>query len=126
MMVVVDGPTRGDEQAGRLLSGPAGELFDKMLGAMGLSRQQIYVTAMTRCTSGKPASEPPPKLAVESCAPFLAHELALVEPKVVVIMGEHASEKLLGKPLTRSPPGGQRPCWPTRAAKGRPGKTSKR
>jgi DNA polymerase len=70
-----------------------------MLGAIGLSRDAVHLSLLTRCY----AQEPPSKEAMDACLPFLLKEIMLVAPKVICAMGPLAAQKLLhtSKPLSQ-------------------------
>jgi len=101
--LVLVGETAGDREdiEGRPFVGPAGHLLDRCLVEAGLDREKVYVTNVVkhvkwtqrgkRRLHGKPnASE------IRACRPWLEAELALVKPKVVVLLGATAAQALLG------------------------------
>jgi DNA polymerase len=98
------GETAGDREdiVGRPFVGPAGGLLDRCLAAAGVDRKDAYVTNVVkhfkwtqrgkRRLHGKPnAGE------IRACVPWLEAELALVEPKVLVLLGATAAQALLGR-----------------------------
>ena len=99
LLIITDTPSPEDDLSGLPMSGEPGQLLDKMLGAIGLSRAEVHLSLLTRCH----ASEPPEKAAVDACLPFLLKEIMLVGPKVVCAMGPLAAQKLLhtSKPLSQ-------------------------
>lgn len=88
-----------DEQAGAPLAGPAGEKLDGVLKAMGVSRDETYLTLALkfRPENKKSATANRPATAAEltSCLPFLKEELAIVKPKCLVALGPSAARALL-------------------------------
>lgn len=98
-VVVVDMPEAEDRAAAALLSGPAGALFDRMLGAMKLGRDAIYMLPFSpaRAASGRIAEGDGATLAT-----LLAHHLALVAPKRLLLLGDAPTRALLGKPLAQA------------------------
>ena len=94
LMLVADQPEADDDQMGLPFTGPAGALLAKILGAVGLSRDQVYLTTVVKCV-------PPGRLADEdemlACLPFLAEQIAAVDPAVMVAMGADATQALLGE-----------------------------
>ena len=99
LLIITDAPSAEDDLSGLPMSGEPGQLLDKMLGAIGLSRAAVHLCLLTRCH----APEPPGKEAVDACLPFLLKEIMLVAPKIICVMGPLASQKLLhtGKPLSQ-------------------------
>ncbi len=95
LMVVVDYPVPADEAAGGHLSGERGELFDRMLAAIGLDRKRIFLTAMTRCSPG--ADRPPNREECLACQPWLLKEIRIIRPRVILAMGAATAAILTGK-----------------------------
>jgi len=92
-MVVGDAPGEDEDKAGTSFAGPAGQLLDNMLKALGLSRSQVYITHALKCRTptGRSASQ----VEVSHCATYLARQVALVQPKVILAMGRTAALALL-------------------------------
>lgn len=99
LLIITDAPSAEDDRSGLPMSGEPGQLLDKMLGAIGLSRDTVHLSLLTRCH----AENPPGKEAVDACLPFLLKEIMLVAPKVICAMGPHTAQKLLhtSKPLSQ-------------------------
>jgi DNA polymerase len=93
--IVFVGPAPGGDEdlTGRPLTGAAGELLERMCAAMGYKRSEMYVCDAVKCRPFGPA---PGKESLDACAPYLAHQLGLIRPKVVVALGEAVSTQLLG------------------------------
>lgn len=97
------GEQPGDEEdlAGRPFVGPAGRLFDKALEEAGIDRSIAYVTNTVKHFKWKPQGkrrlhQKPNAAEVEACLPWLAAELEVVRPRVVVLLGATAAQALLG------------------------------
>ncbi|MGC8489868.1 MAG: uracil-DNA glycosylase [Clostridia bacterium] len=94
LMLVADQPEADDDQMGLPFTGPAGALLAKILDAVGLTRDQVYFTTVVKCT-------PPGRLTHEdemlACLPFLAEQIAAVDPVVLVALGVDATRALLGE-----------------------------
>ena len=99
LLIITDAPSAEDDSCGLPMSGEPGQLLDKMLGAIGLSRNAVHLSLLTRCH----APEPPGKAEVDACLPFLLKEIMLVAPTVICAMGPLAAQKLLhtSKPLSQ-------------------------
>ncbi|MBE0468956.1 MAG: uracil-DNA glycosylase [Methyloprofundus sp.] len=90
---VTEAPSLEDEQQGMPFADEAGELFTEMLRAMQLSRDEVFVTHIVKC---RPAEDHDPKVAeLNACAPFLARQISLIKPKVIVAVGRIAAHQLL-------------------------------
>lgn len=99
LMILVDMPEQGDGDAGQLLSGDAGLLFDRMLAAIGRDRASIYLAPMT-------PSRPIGGSFDESQREFLAksarHHIALAAPKQLLCMGDEPSRVFCGSNLNEA------------------------
>jgi len=93
LMILVDLPEPDDAASGRLLSGPAGELFDKMIAAMGRSRESLYLAAMA---PGRPAGGYVDKAAAALFGELARHHVALARPRALLLMGEQPARSFLG------------------------------
>lgn len=82
-----------DVQAGKPYSGKAGELLDKIIAAMNLTRDQIYITLAVKCCL--PDNQKPKIADVNICRSYLEKELRLVKPDVICAFGEIAAMSLL-------------------------------
>jgi len=92
-MIVGDAPGEEEDQAARSFAGPAGLLLDNMLKALSLTREQVYLTHALKCRTpvGRNASQ----VEVSHCATYLARQVELVQPKVILAMGRTAALALL-------------------------------
>ncbi|ABQ70442.1 uracil-DNA glycosylase [Rhizorhabdus wittichii DC-6] len=92
LMVLVDLPEAEDPANGRLLSGPAGDLFDKMLGAMGRDRQSLYLSAMA---PGRPSGGFVDPTQGALFGRLARHHVLLAQPRALLLMGEQPSRTFL-------------------------------
>lgn len=92
LMVLVDLPEAGDPEAGRLLSGPEGALFDNMIGAMKRDRQSLYLCAMA---PGRPTGAYVDKTTGALFNELARHHVALARPRALLLMGEAPSRAFL-------------------------------
>jgi len=80
--------------------GRAGQLLTKMIGAMGLTREQVYIANIVKCRPDMPAGAPgnrkPTKEEMETCVPYLRAQIEVIKPRVMVALGATAVEGLLG------------------------------
>ena len=93
IMIVGEAPGFNEDRQGEPFVGAAGKLLDTLLARIGLGRSDVYITNVLKCRP--PQNRDPMPNEVESCAPYLARQLALVKPKVVLVLGRHALERLL-------------------------------
>ncbi len=94
-----EAPGAEEEARGEPFVGPAGELLNKMIGAMGLSRGEVYIANIMnwRPKTGKSfGNRPPAPSEMAFCLPYLMAQIEVVRPKVVVALGATAAAGLLG------------------------------
>lgn len=93
IMIFVDCPDREDGDDGRLLSGAPGALFDRMLTAIGLSRDMVHLAALCvrRPTTGRAARDLEQRL-----GEIARHHIGLVAPKRLLLLGDAPSRAILG------------------------------
>jgi uracil-DNA glycosylase len=93
-MVIGDVPGEAEEQEGQPFAGPVGKLLDSMLRAIGLQRDRhVYVTNLLKCRPPGDRNPEAGELAVWE--PFLQREVALVQPRMLLVMGRFAVARLL-------------------------------
>lgn len=104
LMFVAEAPGVDEDKEGRPFAGEAGALLDKMLLAMGLSRPQVYLTSVLKCRPDTPAEETasraPTIAELAQCAPYLASQISIIKPRVIVAMGAGAMRALFGSSET--------------------------
>ncbi len=99
-MVVGEAPGEQEDQRGEPFVGAAGQLLDRMLLALGLSREdgpperQVFIANALKCRPPRNRNPQPDELA--TCQPFLLRQVALVQPRVIIAMGRFAVQSLLG------------------------------
>ncbi len=94
LMFVGEGPGEQEDKRGEPFVGPAGELLDKMIEAMGWSRESVYINNIVSCRP--PGNRNPQPDEVAACKPFLEARIASVRPRVIVALGRPAANTLLG------------------------------
>ncbi|MBY6003676.1 uracil-DNA glycosylase [Salipiger bermudensis] len=96
VMIVGEAPGRDEDLQGKPFVGRAGQLLDRMLGAIGLSRaESVYITNVLPWRPPQNRDPKPDEIAMMT--PFLARHIELVAPEVLVIMGNISCDALLGK-----------------------------
>ena len=94
LVFVGEAPGEQEDRRGEPFVGPAGELLDKMIEAMGWSRASVYITNILMCRP--PGHRNPQPDEVASCSPFLDAKLVSIAPRVIVALGRPSANTLLG------------------------------
>lgn len=89
-----EGPGADEDAQGFPFVGAAGQLLDKMIAAMGLERDEVYVCNIVKCRP--PRNRKPEPDEMRACMPYLAEQLELIDPQVIVALGATAVQGLLG------------------------------
>lgn len=102
LMVVGEGPGETEDQLGRPFVGRAGQLLDRMLGAIGLAREEVYICNTVKCRATLPGPNGPRNRApdpqeMENCRPFLDEQIEVVAPQVILALGAPAAKSFLGR-----------------------------
>lgn len=101
-LVVGEAPGAEEDRRGEPFVGPAGQLLDTMLTALGLARGQgVYIANGIKCRPPENRDPTPDERA--TCAPYLVRQIELVQPRVILAVGRVAAQQLLGRdePLGR-------------------------
>ena len=93
IMFVGEAPGADEDTQGVPFVGRAGQLLTKMIEAMGLSRDEVYIANVLKCRP--PNNRDPQPDEVESCEPFLFQQIASIQPKVIIALGAFAARALL-------------------------------
>jgi uracil-DNA glycosylase len=91
-------PEPEDDQTGIPYSGKAGELLTKIIAAMNLNRESVYITHVVKCRSCEKSETI--KQDINICKSFLLRELAIIKPKIICAMGDLSVAALLGAPVS--------------------------
>ncbi|HEY4180824.1 MAG TPA: uracil-DNA glycosylase [Kofleriaceae bacterium] len=93
LMFVGEAPGEQEDRRGEPFVGPAGELLDKMIEAMGWTRQSVYITNILM--SRPPNNRDPQPDEVAACLPFLHAKIATIAPRIIVALGRPSANTLL-------------------------------
>ena len=93
LMFVGEAPGADEDVQARPFVGRAGQLLTKIIEAIGLKREEVLIGNVNRCRP--PANRTPTPEEASMCKPFLLREIALVQPEVIVVMGNTAMRNLL-------------------------------
>jgi DNA polymerase len=94
LMFVGEGPGADEDEQGEPFVGRAGQLLNKMIEAMGLKREQVYIANVVKCRP--PGNRTPEKDECDTCSPFLLKQIEVIRPKAIVALGAVAAKTLLG------------------------------
>ena len=104
LMFVGEAPGADEDEKGEPFVGLAGKLLTKMLTAMELTREQIYIANVLKCRPDMPGStsgnRKPTRTEMDACLPYLRAQVAIIAPVVIVALGATAVEGLFGPQKT--------------------------
>ena len=93
LVVVGEGPGKTEDETGRPFVGKAGELLTKILSAIGLAREQVYICNVVKCRP--PENRTPQYDEIAACVPYLFRQIELLAPGVILAMGNTAAQTIL-------------------------------
>ena len=94
LMLIGEGPGQVEDEEGLAFVGPAGQLLTRMLAAISLPRDRVYICNIVKCRP--PNNRVPEPSEAEACRLHLRNQFALVRPKVIVLLGSTAAKSILG------------------------------
>lgn len=102
VMIVGEGPGENEDLQGVPFIGRAGELLTKMLAAIELSRDDVYIANTVKCRptldeGGRLKNRPPTQDEMANCRPYLDEQIELVAPEILLCLGAPAAKSFLGK-----------------------------
>lgn len=90
-IIIAQAPGRTENKEGRLLIGPSGDFFDKLLESVNINRDKIYITNLVKCFL--PKCRKPRQDEIDTCYYlYLKNEIDLVKPEVIVTLGYHVTK----------------------------------
>jgi DNA polymerase len=101
LMFVGEAPGEEEDKRGEPFVGRAGQLLTKIIEAIGLTREQVYIANIIKCRPPNNRNPEPDEIA--ECEPFLFRQVDVIKPKVIVPLGKFAAQSLLktSDPITR-------------------------
>lgn len=117
LMLVGEAPSSTDDDTGKPFTGPAGRLLDKLFEEVGIRRQDIWITNLTRCFAGRERNgrienRPAAAREIDACSIWMDTELRFVNPRVILAVGAPPAKRLIdrgfrlqeqrGTPIVRS------------------------
>jgi uracil-DNA glycosylase family 4 len=94
LMFIGEGPGAEEDAQGRPFVGPAGQLLDKMIRAMGLARAEVFITNVVKCRP--PGNRNPEPAEIQACSGFLQRQITLLQPQVICTLGNVPLRALFG------------------------------
>ncbi len=95
LFIVGEAPGFNEDKEGKPFLGASGMLLGRLLSSVGLEREEVYLTTLVKCRP--PEGRPPKPAEINACRPYLLAQLAAIDPKVVVAMGNLTSRTLTGR-----------------------------
>ncbi|MBI9031781.1 uracil-DNA glycosylase [bacterium] len=95
IMIIGEGPGAQEDKTGHVFVGPAGQLLTKMLKAINVERQDIYITNIVKCHP--PQNRDPFPAERQACLPYLREQINLIKPKIIILLGKVAANTILGQ-----------------------------
>ncbi len=92
-LIVGEAPGHDEDLQGEPFVGRAGQLLNAMLQAVGVKREQVYIANTVKCRP--PQNRNPEALEMETCAPYLQRQIALIQPQLIVLIGRVAVQQIL-------------------------------
>lgn len=93
IMFIGEGPGADEDEQGLPFVGKAGQLLTKIIEAMGLSRNEVYIANVVKCRP--PGNRNPEPEEITSCMPFLQKQIELIQPQVILCLGKFAAQTIL-------------------------------
>lgn len=93
LMIIGEAPGEREDEEGRPFVGQAGQLLNKLLVSVGISREDAYITNVVKCRP--PNNRDPERDEVEACRPYLLAQINMVRPRVILCLGRHSARELL-------------------------------
>ena len=97
LMIIGEGPGADEDRQGLAFVGAAGQLLTRMLAAIDLSREEVFIANVVKCRP--PGNRVPTDEEAANCLPFLRAQTALIRPQVILLLGATALKHVLGPGL---------------------------
>jgi uracil-DNA glycosylase family 4 len=109
LMFIGEAPGFHEDKQGEPFVGAAGQLLNQLLGEIGIAREDVYINNTVNCRP--PGNRDPLPDELDACKPWLDERVAIIDPAVVVTLGNWATRYILGKQVSISRVRGQRFPW---------------
>ena len=97
IMIVGEGPGQKEDELGKPFVGDAGQLLNKMLGAINIKRESVYITNVVNYRP--PNNRKPEPAEINRYSEFLREHISIIDPKILILMGSTAMEALFGSKI---------------------------
>lgn len=94
LVFVGEGPGADEDRQGEPFVGEAGKVLNRIITAMGLKREDVYICNVVKCRP--PGNRDPEQEEIEACSSFMLRQVRSINPEVIVALGKFASQTLLG------------------------------
>lgn len=109
VMFIGEAPGFHEDKQGEPFVGAAGQLLNRLLGEIGLRREDVFVANVIKCRP--PGNRDPLPDEIEACTPYLREQISLIDPRVVVTLGNFATRFILERQVAISRVRGQKHTW---------------
>jgi uracil-DNA glycosylase family 4 len=93
LLFIGEAPGLHEDKQGEPFVGAAGQLLTRMLGEIGLTREEVYIANILKCRP--PGNRDPQEDEIETCTPWLIEQISLIQPQVIVTLGNFATKFVL-------------------------------
>lgn len=93
IMFVGEGPGKNEDEQGEPFVGAAGRILSELLAGIGLGREDVFITNVVKCRP--PLNRDPLPEEVAACHDYLERQVALIRPRIIVLLGRHAMDRFL-------------------------------
>ena len=100
IMIIGEAPGREEDEAGRPFIGRAGKLLNEFLKSIDLNRDSVFIANTIKCRP--PENRDPETAEINACSNYLDQQINFIKPKVLVLLGKVAANRLLGEDMPMS------------------------
>lgn len=100
LMFIGEGPGKDEDMQGRPFVGEAGQILDSLINKRGWKREEVYIANIVKCRP--PANRVPEEDEIATCRPFVERQIEIIRPKVIMSLGNVATQSLLRIKITIS------------------------
>ena len=109
LMFIGEGPGYHEDKQGEPFVGAAGQLLNRMLAEIGIERSDVYINNVVSCRP--PGNRDPLPDEIEACRTWLMERVLLIDPRIIVTLGNFATRTILDRPVSISRVRGERFTW---------------
>jgi uracil-DNA glycosylase family 4 len=109
LMFIGEGPGYNEDKQGEPFVGAAGQLLNRMLAEIDIRREDVYIANVVLCRP--PGNRDPLPDEIEACTPWLTEKITLIQPRLIVTLGNFATRFVLEKQVSISRVRGERFTW---------------